>query len=60
MSMDDYIDPLATLEACREHLWARLCDLNITDRADRPEARLFLRVEAAIEAAKHGPERRPA
>ncbi|HET6499041.1 MAG TPA: hypothetical protein VFH17_08335 [Coriobacteriia bacterium] len=45
---------LATLDAVRDHLWARLCDMNITDRADHPVARLYLRVEAAVELARHG------
>ena len=49
---------LRVLESVREHLWARLCDLDISDKADHPAARLYLRVEAAIEAATLGPEGR--
>jgi hypothetical protein len=40
------------LAALREYLWGEMCRLEITDKADHPAARLFLRVEAAIEAVQ--------
>lgn len=43
----DLADLLLTL---REYLWSEMCRLEISDGADHPAARLFLRVERAIEA----------